>query len=138
LGRKLLRTLVFSAATGLAATAITAESASGAYVLGLRGPGAGVTPPPGIFFSNQFYSYQGDIAGRVPMYGSTLQGRAKVRAAVTIPTFLFVTPAEIAGWLGLTLTAPYGRISVKGLLGPLYARDIATTFADPWIGAFLG
>lgn len=116
-----------------------AESASGAYILGLRGPGAAVTPPPGLFFSNQFYSYQGDIGGRVPIYGFTLQGRAKVRAAVTIPTFLLVTPAEIAGGrLGLTLTVPYGRVSVSGLLGPIYARDSATTFADPSVGAFLG
>jgi len=116
-----------------------AESASGAYLLGLRGPGAGVTPPPGLFFSNQFYAYRGDIGGRVPIYGFTLQGRAKVRAAIAVPTFLLVTPAEIAGGkLGFTLTAPYGRIQVSGNLGPLYVRDSATAFADPSVGAFLG
>jgi hypothetical protein len=118
---------------------MAAESAAGAYILGLRGPGAGVTPPPGIFFSNQFYIYRGDIGGRVPISGFTLQGRAKVAASVNIPTFLLVTPAEIAGGrLGFTVTVPYGRVSVKGQLGPLAARDSVTTFADPSVGAFLG
>ncbi len=116
-----------------------AESATGAYILGIRGPGAGVTPPPGIFFSNQFYIYRGDISGRVPINGFTLQGRAKVNAAVNIPTFLFVTPAEIVGGrLGFSVTVPYGRVSVKGALGPRYLTDSITTFADPSFGASLG
>jgi hypothetical protein len=120
-------------------TSQAAESASGAYIPGLRGPGAGVTPPPGIYFSNQFYIYNGDISGSVPINGFNLQGRAKVGAAVNIPTFLFVTPAEIAGGrLGFSLTVPYGRVSVKGLLGPKYLTDSITTFADPSVGAFLG
>jgi hypothetical protein len=135
--------LRFSAIVGailsVSGTAEAAESASGAYVIGLRGPGAGVTPPPGLFFSNQLYLYQRDIGGRVPISGFTLQGRAKVRAAVSIPTFLLVTPAEIAGGrIGLTLTVPYGRVAVRGFLGPLYARDGISTFADPSVGAFLG
>ncbi len=137
-GVAFLRGAVALLAAG-ASIAEAAESASGAYIPGLRGPGAGVTPPPGLFFSNQLYIYRGDISGRLPINGFTLQGRAKVSAAVDIPTFLLVTPAEIAGGrLGFSLTAPYGRVSVKGLIGPLYQKDNLTTFADPSLGAFLG
>jgi len=40
--------------------AYAAEGGSGVYLLGFRGPAAGVTPPPGVYFNNQTYFYFGD------------------------------------------------------------------------------
>ncbi|MGL4973735.1 MAG: SphA family protein [Bosea sp. (in: a-proteobacteria)] len=122
-----------------AAPANAAESAAGAYVLGIRGPGAGITPPTGLFFSNQFWHYSGKITGNIPFEGGTLAGRANVKVAVNIASFVFVTPLELAGGrFGLTATVPYGHINVKGGIGPLGLRDNITTLADPSVGAFMG
>jgi hypothetical protein len=116
-----------------------AESAAGAYILGIRGPGAGVMPPEGLFFSNQVYSYRGRISGRVSVDGNLLTGAAKVRPLVNIPTLLWITPLRIGdAQFGLSLTAPYGKVSVSGALGPILRRDTTTTFADPSVGALLG
>jgi hypothetical protein len=118
---------------------LAAESAAGAYILGIRGPGAGITPPEGLFFSNQIYSYRGRISGRVEIDGFQLTGAAKVRPLVTIPTLLWMTPLTIGdARFGLSLTAPYGKVSVSGAIGPIIKRDSITTFADPSIGALLG
>ena len=40
-----------------------AEYAQGIYVLGNRGPLAGVIPPPGFYFESETYFYQGDLGG---------------------------------------------------------------------------
>jgi hypothetical protein len=116
-----------------------AESAAGAYILGIRGPGAGITPPEGVFFSNQVYSYRGQISGRVDVDGFRLTGAAKLRPLVNIPTLLWITPLQIGdARFGLSLTVPYGKVSVSGAIGPLFKRDSITTFADPSVGALLG
>lgn len=137
--RKAGMTLALMVMATAASDAIAAESASGAYILGIRGPDAGVTPPPGVYFSNQVLFYKGDIVGGLPIDGFSLRGRAKVSALAEIPTFLLVTPVEIAGGrLGFSVTTPLARYSVKGFAGPQYLTDAITTFADPSFGAFLG
>lgn len=119
--------------------ASAAEGGSGVYLLGLRGAGAGVTPPPGVFFSNQFYRYSGSIEGSIPFEGGRILGRGDVSALVAVPTILWVTPAEIAGGrVGLSLTAPYGRVDVDGRIGPIALSDRTTAFGDPSVTAFLG
>ncbi len=58
---------------------------------------------------------------------------------VNIPTLLWMTPLEIGGArLGLSLTAPFGQVEVKGLVGPFRRLDRVFSFADPSVGAFLG
>jgi hypothetical protein len=116
-----------------------AESAAGAYILGFRGPAAGVTPPTGLFFSNQFYLYRGRIDGRIPFDGGVIAANARVSASVAIPSFLLVTPVDLfGGRLGVSLTLPYGRVNVRGAIGPFRLSDGLTTFADPSVTAFLG
>lgn len=132
-----LSTLSFLPASFLPAHA--AEGGAGAYLLGLRNAGAGVTPPPGIYLSEQIFLYNGTILGRLPTEGGPLPASAQVDVAVNVPTFIWVTPAEILGGrLGLSTTVPYGRISIKGNVGPLTLEDATTTFADPIVSAFLG
>jgi hypothetical protein len=116
-----------------------AESGSGAYLLGLRGPGAGVTAPPGLFFSNQVYFYGGEIKGQLKLEGGALAARVKAKAIIDIPTLLWVTPLEILGGrLGFSVTAPFGEMNIRASIGPLTPRDRTLTFADPSIGGFLG
>jgi hypothetical protein len=40
-----------------------AEAATGVYLLGSRGPNAGITPPPGVYFQDDTYFYSGKIGG---------------------------------------------------------------------------
>jgi hypothetical protein len=116
-----------------------AESASGAYALGIRGAGAGVTPPEGIFFSNQVYIYKGTIAGRVSLGSAQLPAQVTIKPLVNIPTLIWMTPLEIGvARLGTSLTVPFGNVSVAGSLGPLRRQDSIFTFADPSVGFFLG
>jgi hypothetical protein len=119
--------------------ASSAEGGSGVYVLGLRGPGSAITPPPGVYFSNQLLIYSGGISGNVPLEGGSLAGDARLRAVATIPVLLFVTPFEFAGGrLGVTVTTPYGHADIAGRLGPISREDRLAALADPAAGAFLG
>jgi hypothetical protein len=40
-----------------------AEAATAVYLLGSRGPNAGITPPPGVYFQDDTYFYSGEIGG---------------------------------------------------------------------------
>jgi hypothetical protein len=132
-------TAALLAAAGGGGASQAAESASGAYVLGIRGPGAGITPPPGLFFSNQVFIYNGRIRGNLRFEGGTLASQARVSPVVNIPTLLWVTPFEIAGArLGTSLTVPFGQVEVNGRIGPIGLSDRVLSFADPSVGLFLG
>jgi hypothetical protein len=116
-----------------------AESAAGAYLLGLRGAGAGITPPEGLYLSSQTFFYNGSISGNVPFEGAQIAGRARVAPIVNVPTLLWSTPVEIGGArLGLSATVPFGRMDVSGVLGPVQLNDTIFTAGDPSFGAFLG
>lgn len=118
-----------------------AEGGSGVYLLGIRSNGAGITPPPGIFFSNQLYTYNGSLAGNVELGGGVLAASVEADVTVNIPTFIWVTNAEILGArLGFSATTPFGRARVSGTVSPfmISASDSVTTFGDPAFAAFLG
>ena len=56
-----------------------AEYAQGIYVLGNRGPLAGVIPPPGFYFESETYFYQGDLGGnRVFQGGGVVAANVKI------------------------------------------------------------
>lgn len=129
------------AATLLAAGgAMAAESASGAYLLGLRGQGAGMTAPPGLYFSNQVYYYSAAAGSSISLGGTAVGVNVEAKPIVNIPTALYVTGHEIfGGRLGFTATAPFGLMDITATVGGLGSvNDRLTTFADPSLGAFLG
>ncbi len=127
------------ASVALENSAMAAESAAGAYVLGLRGPGAGLTPPEGLFFSNQVFIYSGRIRGNLRLEGGVLASQARVDPVVNIPTLLWMTPLQVGGArLGLSLTVPFGQVDVRGRVGPFRRSDGVFSIADPSVGAFLG
>jgi hypothetical protein len=131
--------LAFSVLAGLSTSVLAAESASGAYLLGLRGQGAGITAPEGVFFSNQVYYYDASAAANIKLEGGSVAVGVKAQPIVDIPTLLWVTPAEIVGGkLGFTATAPFGNMDISAKVLGVGVREDLTTFADPSVGAFLG
>lgn len=91
--------------------ALAAEGGLGTYLLGAKGPTAGVTPEPGWYFQNDFYHYSGKI-GRgadLPLNGRLSFG-VNGSAILTIPTVAYIAPNTVAGGkLGLTASLPMGR-----------------------------
>ena len=101
------------------ATAQAAEYGLGAYLLGARGPLAGVTPPPGVFFQNDVFVYSGEAGGNIqlPLGGQIVAG-VDATIVAEAPTALWVTPFEVLGGnLGFTLTVPVGHVEVNASLG---------------------
>lgn len=91
-----------------------AESAQGVYLLGNRGPLAGVTPPPGFYFGNQTYYYSGNLGGnRTFQSGGIAAANVKLDFSANFVTPIWVTPAEIFGGnLGFSVTIPFGTPNV--------------------------
>lgn len=120
-------------------SAMAAEGGSGAYLLGIRGQGAGITPPPGIFLSDQVVIYSGDTNARIPFEDGSVGLNVEANPIVNIPTLLWVTPAEVLGGnLGFSATVPFGEMDIRATVGPLDIHDDLFTVGDPSLGAFLG
>jgi len=70
-----LRLTSIATAALLPSLALAAEGGAGFYLLGSKGPTAAITPPPGVFFSNDVYMYSGDLGGgrALPSGGQTLE-----------------------------------------------------------------
>lgn len=126
------------------------EGGTSLYVPGIRGPGAGIVPPPGFYFENDIYSYSGRLsAARQTQIGGAVVANVKVEARVDFATPTWVTPVEIFGGnLGFALTLPFGvpRVSAGALiaaprLGRAFGfkqRDSAFLFGDPIVTSFVG
>ncbi|SDR64336.1 Uncharacterized conserved protein [Rhizobiales bacterium GAS113] len=127
-----------------------AENAGNWYLLGLRGPGAGITPPPGLYFENDFVIYKGSAGFGVtyPLNGRFAAG-LKGKAYAEFGTGLWVTPLEVLGGrAGVTVTVPYWgpEATVRAAaFAPTLGRvigvgvsDSASFFGDPVVGSFIG
>ena len=121
-----------------------AEKGVGVYLLGFRGPMAGFTPPPGVFFQNDLYIYSGDAGANVQLpFGGQIIANVEATAVLEMPTALLVTPAEfLGGNLAFTATLPIGYqdIEASASIGPLARRvqnDIFTV-GDPFLSGFMG
>ena len=130
--------------------AFAAESGVGVYPLGLRGPLAGITPPPGLYFQNDLYYYQGSAGASRPLpLGSQLVADVNAKMWVDIPTFLWSTPLQIAGGnLAVSASFPAGGPSVDAglaLTSALISSEVArsqhsavATIGDPFIVTSVG
>jgi len=91
-----------------------AEGASGLYLLGYQTPMSGYLPPPGFYFRNDDYYYNGS-AGR-----AVLQGRLNlgISAAIFLDLFNFtyVAPFKLPGGgsYAATLVVPVGIVDLIG------------------------
>jgi hypothetical protein len=128
-----------------------AEGATQFYLLGLRAnAAAGITPPPGVYIQNDFYIYDGKAGGgRIFPTGGQLIVDINARAYAELPTFLWVTPANLfGGSLAFSVTPPIGgphisagSVLASPLLGAVIGtnvRDQITTFGDPVLSGMLG
>ncbi len=134
-------------ASGVAAVA--AERGTGFYLLGSKGPVAGIAPPPGVYFQNDIYLYTGDLGGnrQLPTGGKLAVG-VEGKAALSLSTLLWVPEEEVLnGRLGLGLIVPYGWAETSADLtvaGPLGGggtggiTDTIFTLGDPVVNASLG
>lgn len=120
------------------------------YVPGLRGPLAGVTPPPGFYFQSDAYYYYGELPGaRRLQIGSAVVSNVKQRAYLDFVTPVWVTPLEILGGnLAFSATLPFGApyVSAGALIsaprhGRMFGfkqRDQDLAFGDPVVASFIG
>ncbi|WP_238297986.1 SphA family protein [Methylobacterium soli] len=143
------------ALTGVAALQATpgaqaAESAQGIYVLGNRGPLAGVTPPPGFYFESETYYYSGNLGGgRAFQTGGVVAANVKIDFTANFATPIWVTPVEILGGnLGFSITIPFGTPNISAgavLFSPRIDRIIAGrerdanfSVGDIYLASFVG
>ena len=144
--------LAIACAAGLVAApdAQAAEYAQGIYVLGNRGPLAGVTPPPGFYFESETYYYSGNFGGnRLFQGGGVVAANIKNDTSANFVTPIWVTPFEIMGGnLGFSITIPFGTPNVSAgavLASPRIDRIIAGrerdanfTVGDIYLASFVG
>ena len=119
-----------------------AESGVGFYLLGSRGPAAGVVPPPGTYLQNDLYFYSGSAEAslNIPTGGQIVAG-LEADAVVNLVSLLWSTPTEfLGGNLAYSVTLPIGYQDVEASLspGPLSVSRNVFTFGDPVIGAQVG
>lgn len=126
------------------------EGGASLYISGLRSATAGIVPPPGFYFQNDFYSYSGQLSASTrTQFGGAVLGNVKVEARINFITPTWVTPVEIFGGnLGFAVTLPFGtpRISAGALiaaprLGRVFnfsQRDATFNLGDPVVTSFVG
>jgi hypothetical protein len=139
------------AAFGLAAICVTspskaAEYGLGSYLLGLTIPMPGYTPPPGIYFSDTVYFYEGSASPSVSLpFGRAVALGLKEQFLVNIATLSVFTDAQfLGGTFGVAGTVPFGRAKVSadlalaGPIGTIGRSDAVTGIGDSAISAILG
>lgn len=127
-----------AAATVLASLATVpslhaAEGGASFYLLGSRGPMAGFTPPPGVYFQNDFYIYSGNANVDLDL-GGKLVADVDAKALINLSTALWVSPWQVMGGnVAFTATVPIGGPDVTGRIvpSPLSVSDSITTLGDP-------
>ena len=134
----------------LAGTAHATEGGASLFIPGGHGPGAGIVPPPGFYFANDFFTYSGELTGgrRIQIGGAVLADvKTEVRADFLTATW--VTPLDVLGGrVALGLSLPFGvpRVSAGVLieaprLGRTFAfsqRDASFVLGDPVVAGLIG
>jgi hypothetical protein len=128
--------------------ATAAEGGHGVYLLGLKGPAAGVTPTvEGFFLTDTTYWYQASNGANRPFPVVGGQTVANVRATVwlNLPSLTVMTPIEIfGGRLGINALIPLGgpnvdaTATIAGIPTTLQRHDSASTYGDPAVSTFIG
>ncbi|WP_246529226.1 SphA family protein [Microvirga zambiensis] len=148
--RSMTTALAVGCGSLLADAALATEGGAGLYVPGFHGPGAGIVPPPGFYFENDFYTYSGELSGgRQIQIGGAVLANVKVEVRADFLTGTWVTPAEIfGGSLAFGLSLPFGvpRVSAGAViaaprLGRVFAfssRDATFNMGDPIATAIVG
>jgi hypothetical protein len=116
-------------------SARAAEGATSTYLLGFRGPMAGFTPPPGFYFENDTYFYEGKIGGgRNLATGGLVVTNVKQSTWLDLAMPIWVTPVQVLGGnLAFSATVPFGRPKLDANLVldlPRLNRIVAIPLSD--------
>lgn len=139
--------LMLALTASLYVDAQAAEGGKSLYLLGKRGPLAGLIPKPGWYATNDVYYYTAKSDELVPISGRVTQG-VDVEALVNLLQMTWVTDFDLVGGrLALGAVIPYGRVEVDaqasaatpgGLALGLSKSDGVTDFGDPALAASIG
>lgn len=141
--------LCLASALGAAQPAQAAEYGLGNYLLGYGLPMAGYTPPPGVYFSDTWYLYQGSASrnAQIPI-GRNLVAGVSYNFLFNIAQTVWVTDAKILGGsLSVAAVVPFGgertgaSLAFTGPLGvprQINAKDSIDALGDAAFAAFLG
>src|SRR5690625_3397873 len=90
-----------------------AEHGTGVYLMGSKGPMAGIVPESGLYFQNDLFYYRAKAGASeaLPMGGEIGVG-INARALIDVPTLIWSTPHNVLnGQLAFALRQPQGRES---------------------------
>lgn len=125
------------------------EYGLGNYLLGFSLPLAGYTPPPGVYFSDTFYLYQGSASANVNFpFGKNSVAGVSFNFLVNIAQAAWVTDVKVLGGsLGFAALLPFAGESTSASLfftGPLgvdrqFGRTASVdSLGDSAFAVFLG
>lgn len=119
------------------------DGGSGFYILGGKGALAGILPPPGLFYTNDFYFYSGDASGAIqfPTVGGDIAIGLDADVFVSINTVLYVAPEAVLGGhvaIGGVVPIVNQQVNASAALSlagvPIFSggrSDSTTAFGDP-------
>jgi hypothetical protein len=149
--RHLAAILILGTAVGfLPCPAPATEGGASLFIPGGHGPGAGIVPPPGFYFANDFFAYSGEIGGgRQIQIGGAVLADVQTEVRADFVTATWVTPLNILGGrVAVGLSLPFGvpRVSAGVLieaprLGRTFAfsqRDDSFVLGDPLAAGVVG
>jgi hypothetical protein len=135
------------AAGALASSAEAAEGAKSLYLLGRRGPVAGMIPKAGFYVTDDVYHYSGGREGLTP-FGDLVAGDVSANALINVAQLTWVTDEFLEkGRFALGVVLPYGRVEVdasatatlpSGIGVGLPVSSGETGFGDAALAASLG
>ena len=124
-----------------------AEGGKSLYLLGKRGPLAGLIPKPGWYYTNDVYVYSGDTSQEIPIAGLLNQG-VSADAVANLAQLTRITDTKLGNArLALGMVIPFGHVEVSadataitpgGTTLGAGVSDNTTAFGDPAVAASLG
>lgn len=131
----------------LSSMAYAVEGGKSLYLLGKRGPLAGLIPKPGVYITNDLYHYSGDTDQQLPIAGLLTQN-VSADATVNILQVTGITETVFEeGRLAVGAVLPYGHVSVAADAtasaggSPIFGKGVSdslTAFGDLALAASLG
>ncbi len=120
-----------------------AEYAFTTYPLGSDAFGAGIAPPPGIYFTDAISFYNGSIGGSFDFGGRTFNAGVDAKLFFDQVNILYVPETKVLdGYFGLSVTAPAGYVdyhaSATAALGTITAERQGGGIGDFSVQAQLG
>lgn len=134
----------------MSTTSQATESGASLFIPGGRGPGAGIVPPAGFYFADEFFAYSGQFnGGRQIQIGGAVLANVQTEVRADFVSGTWIMPLEILGGrVGIGASVPFGasRVSAGALIAAptlgtvagFSQRDAAFVFGDPVVAGLIG